>query len=167
MIKNYVSIITGNYKCAKSYDYDINKLYKNYYDTNYYDDSNKKETYYYHDSLIIDDSCKVIKLLDSSGKGRIRIWEFHTSNLIKVIELNKYGAYGMCLWDQNYLLVGSKKTIKLIDINKETIIKQFRGHEHEVISINKIEHPKYGKCFISQDREEGSIILWTTNYKII
>jgi WD40 repeat protein len=158
--KNY--IVTGNYECIKSYDYDNNLLYKIYCDKQYYDDSNKKEVYGYHDSIKFDDKGEIIKLVDSSGKGRIRIWEFHTANLIKVIEINKYGAFGICLWDNNYIFAGSKRSIKLIDVNKQKVIKKFGGHDHEIITIKKIEIPKYGKCLISQDRENGSIILWTT-----
>lgn len=159
--KNY--IVAGSYKCVISYDYDDNLQYNVYTDYKFYDDSNKKDVFPYHDSIIVDDRDDIIKLIESSGIGRIRIWEFHTSKLIKVINIAKYGAYGLCLWDNNFLFAGSTKTIKLIDINNENIIKQFSGHTNEIITIKKIEIPKYGNCLISQDRDEGAIILWTTD----
>jgi len=148
-----IFIITGNYNFVRVYDFDDNSLYKKY------NDHDLK----YHDSVIINDSRKIIKLIESSGDGHIRIWDFHEGDLLKKIPITKSGVYGICLWSKNYLFVGCKKTIKLIDIKNEKKIKTYGGHDNEVLSIKKIVHPKYHDCIISLDRDNFSIKLWAFN----
>ena len=64
--KNY--IITGNSGYIKSYDYNNNQLYHKY---NEY--SNKE-----HFSIIIHNNKNIIRLIESSTCGYIRIWNFHS-----------------------------------------------------------------------------------------
>ena len=68
--KNY--IITSNCGYSKSYDYTKNKLYHKYFD-------NDKRG---HSSFIIYNNKSVIKLMESSNDGNIRIWNFHTGKLL-------------------------------------------------------------------------------------
>ena len=52
---------------------------------------------------------------------------------------------GICLWNNNYLLVGcSDNTIKLVDLKKGIIIQNIKGNNDYVITIRKIVHPLYG-----------------------
>ena len=55
-----------------SYDYNKNKLYHKYFD-------NDKRG---HSSFIIYNNKSVIKLMESSNDGNIRIWNFHTGKLL-------------------------------------------------------------------------------------
>jgi WD40 repeat protein len=145
-----IFIITGNYNFVRAYDYDENTLYKKF------NDHDLK----YHDSVIINDNGKRVKLIESSGDGNVRIWDFHDGDMLKKIQINKAGVYGICLWSQKYLFVGCKKTIKLLDIKDQKKIKTYGGHENEVLSIKKIFHPKYHDCLLSFDRDNFSIKLW-------
>ena len=116
--KNY--IITGNSGYIKSYDYINNKIYHIYKDKK--DDDNS------HDSLIISDKEEIIKIIDSCEDGNIRIWNFHSGDLINKIKIIKCDLHGICLWNNDYLFVGcdpknnEKKKIKLIDLKTNTII---------------------------------------------
>ena len=144
-------IITGNKGIVKSYDYDENKLYHNYYDNN-----NKC-----HYSIIINDDEKIIKLMESSFDGNIRIWDFHSGELLKKIKLSDKGLVGICFWNNEYIFVGcDDKTIKLINVKEGIIIKNLNGHNNCAVTIKKIYHPKYGKCLISQGSDFDSIKLW-------
>ena len=67
----------------------------------------------------------------------------------------------ICLWNNDYFFVGSSdKIIKLVEINTGEIIDNLYGHNNEVLSIQKIIHPKYGECLISQGIGNEYIKLW-------
>ena len=146
--KNY--IITGNDNCAFSYDFDNNIKYKKYFDKNYDEFKNA------HISLIINDLEEKIKLIDSCFDGNIRIWNFHTGDLLDKIHVDDIRLYGICLWNKNYLFVGSDN-LKLIDLSNGITIGCFQGHCGPVQTIKKIFHPKYGECLISKSSD---IKLW-------
>ena len=148
--KNY--IITGNYYDVKSYDFDENKLYYKYFDKFSKD----------HCCAIIndDDDGGIIKLIESSKDGNVRIWDFHSGKLMNKIQVSNNRLFDLCLWDNNYLLVGcGEEIIKLIDLKVGKKIKTLHDF-NSVISLKKINHPKYGKCLISQGNEIEQIMLW-------
>ena len=148
--KNY--IITGNYYDVKSYDFDENKLYYKYFDKFSKD----------HCCAIIndDDDGGIIKLIESSKDGNVRIWDFHSGKLMNKIQVSNNRLFDLCLWDNNYLLVGcGEEIIKLIDLKAGKKIKTLHDF-NSVISLKKINHPKYGKCLISQGNEIEQIMLW-------
>ena len=144
-------IIAGNKNYVKSYDFNKNEVYHKYYDKDNGD----------HGSIIINTNEKIIKLIDSCNDGNIRIWNFHSGLLINKIEVSQRYLYGICLWNNNYLFVGcSDKTIKLIELNNELVIKSLQGHNDVVLTIKKINHPQYGEALISQGAGDDQIKLW-------
>ena len=146
-------IITGNEGYIKSYDYTENKLYHKYNDNN----DNKED----HDSIIINDKEKIIKIIESCEDGNIRIWNFHSGDLLNKIKIINCILYGICLWNNEYLFAGcDDKNIKLIDLKKGVIIKDLIGHNWEVLTIKKIIYPKYVECLISQNSEISEIKIW-------
>ena len=145
--KNY--IITGNDGYVISYDFNENKIYHKYFEN---------EDKYCHFSLLTSNIDKIIKLIESSAQGIIRIWNFHKGDLLNKIKVINDKIFGICLWNYNNLFVGCQDhTMKLININNGEIIKSFSGHKEEVVTIKKIIHQKYGECLISFG---GDIILW-------
>ena len=147
--KNF--IITGNFGYLKAYDFEKKELYKEYHDS-----SNRG-----HYSAIINKYENTVKLIESCTDGKIRIWNFHTGLLLKLLDISDKGLRGICLWDDNYLFVGcDDKTIKLVDINNETVVKTLFGHENKIITLRTINHPKLGKCLISQAFQREKIKIW-------
>ena len=146
-------IITGNKNDVKVYDFDKDDLYKKY------DDNDNKGHY----SVVIYNKDDIIKLIESSDDKNIRIWNFHTGQMINKINVsNKYCLNGICLWDHEYIFVGCyDKKIKLLNINKGILIKNISGHNSRVLTIKKIAHPIYGNCLISQSWD-NKIKLWST-----
>ena len=60
-----------------------------------------------------------------------------------------------------FLLVGcDDNTIKVIDLKNEIVLKDLTGHNHRVITIQTIFHPKYGDCIISQGWANEPIKIW-------
>ena len=150
LFKNF--IITGNLGNVKSYDYNENKIYHKYSDSN-------NSAYF---SIIINDKDNIIKLIGSNTSGFILIWNFHSGKLLNKIKVINKGLYGVCLWNSDFLFVGCyDHSIKLIDLNKGKIIKSFDGHNKAVITIKKIICPEYGECLITQGLND--IILWKNN----
>ena len=147
--KNY--IITSNDGYMKSYDFSQNKIYRKYCD------QDKRG----HFSFLINIENGIIKIIESVCDGNIRIWDFNSGILLNRIKVSDHRIYGICLWNDNYLFVGCEdKKIKLIDLKIGRIINELTGHSKDVLTIKTINHPKYGKCLISQGWEDDQIRLW-------
>ena len=147
-------IITGNKSCVKSFDFNDNKLYQKYSNNGHC----KNELHY---CTVINDKGKIVELIESSTYGNIRIWNFHSGKLIKKIKINRGDKlFGICLWDEEHIYVGSEdRTIKLINIKNGVIKNNLIGHTNWVLTIKKIVHPNYGECLISQGYTNGQIKL--------
>ena len=143
-----IFIITGNNHFVKSYNYNTNKLYHKYCEI----EKNGE-----HYSIIINNK---EELIETSTDGNVRIWNFHTGELLNKIKVCEEGLFGICLWNNEYLFVACNiKEIKLINLNNGKIVKDLISHDDYVIIVMKINHPQYGECLISQDGE-GVIKLW-------
>jgi len=147
--KNY--IITGNTCFTSSYDYDKNKIY------HVYNDKGKS----LHISAIINDKGDKTNLIESCLDGKIRIWDFHSGELLNKIIVSDLSLYGICLWNNNYLMVGCEdKSIKIIDLDKEKVIAELKGHKNKVTMIRKLVHPKYREFLVSQGHLNDGFKLW-------
>ena len=149
--KNY--IIANNKGYIKSFDYNKNELYNIYFDEN-----NK-----FYRSIIINERNEEekIQLIASSEDGHIKIWDFHSAEILKKIKISDDSLYDICLWKNDYLFVGCfDNIIKIVDLKKEIIIKELIGHNHRVITIKTIFHPQKGDCILTQAFIENSIKLW-------
>ena len=147
--KNF--IIACNFNHVKSYDYENNKLYHKYYD-------NLNEG---HSSSIINKNNNLIQLIESCIDGTIRIWDFHTGILLNKIKIsNDNYLYGLCLWNNKHLFVGcGDKTIKLIDLENNVVIRSLSGYKNGVLTIKKISHYEYGECLVCQGLFNDTIKL--------
>ena len=153
-----IYIISANRGFVTSFDYNENKIKHKYID----DNSNID-----HFKAIIDSSEKkennegIIKLIETSDDGYIRIWNFDSGILIKRIYVYKSYLYGFCFLYDNYILVGcGDKTIKIVELNSGKTVKELIGHNDDVISVKIVNLPKYGKCIISQGNGNDQIKLW-------
>ena len=150
IFKNF--IITGNEGFVKSYDFKKSKTYLKYCDN----DGRGHFSVYIHNTFY------KIQLFESCEDGCIRIWDFHSRELLNKIYVSEKCLYGICFWDDDYIFVGcSDKSIKLVSLKCRTIARNLTGHKNMVITVKKINHPKYGKCLLSQGDFEDPIKLWT------
>ena len=148
---NNIYIIFGTHSNVLSYDYTNNKMYNNYGKYGQIKGS--------YNGIIVHNS----KLIASNFGGIIEIYNFHTGEILNEVKLNiDSGFSGICLWDENNLLVGcSDKTIKLINLKERKLKKSFFGHNYFVATVKKIYIPKIGDCLISQGMTSDTIKLWT------
>ena len=146
-------IINSNKNYIKSYDFNKNNIYHKYFDN----DNND------HSNIIIYDKENLIQIIESSTDGIIRVWDFHSAELLREIKIRiiNYGIYSICLWNNEYIFASFEdKTIKLINLKNGKIIKSLFGNNETIFTIKKIIHPKYGECIISQGRRYEQIKLW-------
>jgi len=105
---------------------------------------------------------KEINLVECDTFGYVRIWDFNTGLLMnKCLVGKKLRLGGICLWNQNFLFVGSNdKKIKLIDLENGARIDSIKCN-NTVSTIKKIVHPKYGECLVFAGKSnDGYIQLW-------
>ena len=77
-----------------------------------------------------------------------------------VCHTDNNNLYGICLWNENYIFVGSKdQNIKLIDLKNGLIIKNLEGHKGRIISFKKIILSDNTEQLYSQGLD-GKIKLW-------
>ena len=139
----------------ESYDYNKGKLF-NKYVKNMENNNNAYEHF-----VIYDNGIKV-RLIAAFSKGQIRIFSFNSAELLSEIGIeNKFSS--LCLWNDNYLFVANEKSsLKLINLEKEKIIKTFPKESENGIFVKMFHHPFYGKCILSQHKDE-TIKLWVKN----
>ena len=117
---------------VKSYNLSKQKKYFNY---------NSPENH----QIVMHNSKNITKLIDG-GFEQINIWNFHTGELLNVIKVGKGKIFsGICLWDEQYLLLGNENRILIIDINKQSTVGELNGHLNIVLTIKKIIIPEYGE----------------------
>ena len=144
-------IINANSVDVKSYDFATGNLYHKY----------KGTPQTWHMSAIVNETKNGQLLIESDGCGRIRVWDFNTAVLLKNI-MSQYSLNlrGICLWNDKYLFAaGNDYQVKLFDLEEGKFIKSFKGHTSTVCTIEKIKHPKYGGCLVSQGLD-GKLKLW-------
>ena len=147
-----IFIITCNFNYLKSYDYEKNELYFEYYDK---DDGA-------HYTFEIYNINNKINLMESSNSGIIRIWDFHSGKILDKINFNNKRIFSFCLWDKDYLFVGcDDHSIKLIELETKNIIKCLDGHNNIVLTLKKINHSKFGESLISKGFKEDQIKIWS------
>lgn len=145
-------IITGNNNYSTSYNYENSDIYKTYKDISFSS---------VVPSIIIKHDEKIIKLIESNNDGYIRTYNFHSGELLNKIFITSRMLFGLCLIKNNFVLVGgADNLIYMIDLNKNKIIEKFTKHNKDVVTIKKIEHPKYGLCVASMGYLNDKINLW-------
>ena len=105
----------------------------------------------------------MVKLIDSCYDGNIRIRDFHSGQVLNKIKVtsNNYKLYGLCLWNDDNIIVGcGNYSIIIIDINREKIIRELIKHNNSVLTVKIINHPTFGKCLLSQGYVYDGIKLW-------
>ena len=107
--------------------------------------------------IIIKKCGNITKLLAGMKENSIKIWDFHSTQLLGEIAISKSTLKSICLWDEENLLVGTSSGLKLIDLDKNKLVKNFL----DIVDINRMDIctiPKYGKCLITANYKE--INLW-------
>ncbi len=148
---NKYYILNGNVNDVKSYSFSDRKQYKKYL--------GKPQSW--HMSALVYQYNEQEILIESDGNGYIRLWEFHTTNLIKSIFTYSFILLrGICLWNEQYLFAGANDhQIKLYDLINGKFVKLYKEHTSAVCTLEKIVHNKYGECLLSQGLD-GKIKIW-------
>ena len=146
-------ILNANSSDVKSYNFNNGEIYKIY----------KGFPQSWHMSVIIHEIKEKQILIASDGNGYIRMWGFHSANLIKSIFTNSFiNLRGICLWNEKYLFAGaSDHQIKLFDLIEGKYIFFYKEHTKNVCTLDKIKSKRYGECLLSQGLD-GKIKIWSS-----
>ena len=145
-------IINGNANDVRSYNVKTGQLYQRY----------QGLPRFFHTGAVIQETKNETTLIEIDGNGFIRIWNFHTAELIKTIFVNPFiNLRGICLWSHKYLIIGGNDhQIKVVDLKLGKAIKGFKDHNAHLCTLEKINSQLYGECLLSQGMD-GSIKLWS------
>ena len=135
--KNY--IVFGGDGFLKSFDVNKNDLYKIYCNNDNI----------INNQIIIYDKDKKIKLI-SSGGGLIRIWNFHSGDLLNKLKINnrKYNLPIICIWNSDYLIGACEQYgLKIFDLKNDKIPQVMSGFG-DCSCAKKIMHPIYGESLL-------------------
>ena len=150
-IKKKYYILNANSSDVKSYDFDTGNLFQRY----------KGRPQTWHMSVVINYIEENVVLIESDGNGYIRIWNFNTAELLKTIASHSsVNLRGICQWNDRYLFgAGNDNQVKLFDLEEGKFVTSFKSHTSTVCTIEKIMHPKYGGCLVTQALD-GKLKLW-------
>ena len=99
---NRIYIITENHDCLRSFDYNNNKLYREY----------KNAEYFY--GHIIQGKDLITRLIAKSDPPLIEIFNFHTGSSLMKIDVGKLNL--AWLWNNGSILIFEKGHYKIIDL---------------------------------------------------
>ena len=138
-----------------SYDYNKNEIYHKYIDVS----NNKK----YKKFIIRNNKENMIELISSSYDGNIRIWNFHSNDLISVIKVHKAKLFDLCMWNDDFLCVGCETgRIKIIDLVNKKCCKELKkdllGLNSSVTTIQKVIFSNNSEILVSKCGNQ--ITLW-------
>ena len=174
--KNYIIISTN--ADIRALDYNDNKIVKHYTPVNeqpvkvtsiknvelnrklHFDDNHVFTNIEYSKGplyIMVKKCGNITKLFAVMKENTVKIWNFHTTKLLDEINISKTIIKSICLWDEENLLIGTGGGLKLIDLNKNKLIKNYT----DVVHIDRMDIctiPKYGKCLITENYNEMN--LW-------
>jgi hypothetical protein len=151
---NDIFIIINGQNKIFSYDYTNKKIYNKY---------GKNKCSYF--SIFVHNNKKDSKLFASNFDGSIEIYGFHSGQQLNEININFKGFYGLCLWNENNLLVACcDNAIKIINLKEKKLKKSLYGHSNYVTTLKKIYIHNLGECLISQGITSDTIKLWKMDY---
>ena len=153
--RNIIYAITANENCVKSYNIKENSLY------NKYSDNDNIE----HSYFILNEYENSVKLMECSKNGFLRIWDFDSKELKLKIKTEYNNIFNFCEWDTNFIFITCEEdnSIILINLFDNKTITKLSGPNSKFYFIQKIQHPEYGDCLISQGKGFDHIKIWGIN----
>jgi len=120
------------------------------------------EPEHYHNSGYIYSKNNNDYLCSTSTNGYINIWDLYQKSLFKSIYISNYYFMHIIEWNNKFLIVADyqNKSFKIIDIEKEIILSDFKNiHDEGVVCIKKIFHPIFDESLLTAGKD-GIIKLW-------
>lgn len=133
-------LIVCNETEVNSYDLTTNELYKTY---------NSSPTSAHFCALVNKNG----RLIEGDNLGIIRIWDFHTAELVKSItrSSSNFTISSINLYHNSPFLfaASSDGTVLFYDLKLGKNVKGYVGHKGSVYCVKTFDHYLYGPCFFS------------------
>ena len=97
----------------------------------------------------------------SSKNGYINIWNLFEKTIYKTIDTKGCKLSQIIKWNQKYIIVAdsNNKSLKIIDMDNNSIVDFGTTHTNDLNCIKKINHPIYGESLLTA-AEDNKITLW-------
>ena len=104
----------------------------------------------------------IIYLINGYSDGRVKIFDFNTTEEKYSIKVCGKEIYGLCSLNENYFLVGDNKEIKVVDFDKKKSIKSYKDiGDGSIQGLEKLKVLDKGEFIISYSW--NNITLWKIN----
>ena len=105
--------------------------------------------------------------MESSKNGFLRVWNFDSKELLLKIKTEYNNIFNFCEWDNNFIFFTCEEnnSIILINLFDNKTITKLTGKNNNFYFIQKIKHPEYGDCLISQRKGLDNIMIWGANFE--
>lgn len=143
---NLTYVVTCHKRFMRSYIYNTKALYKQYEENgnNTIDDKTS-----FREILIYNDV--ELKLISSDDNGFIKVWNFHSGQLLKKISCLMKKCISLTLWNSRYLICSIiNDFIEIIDLRENKIISIISKFKCLGVSIVAVKLADYGNCLIGQ-----------------
>ena len=108
---------------------------------------------------------KILKLLDSCCDGKIRIWNFHSAELMNIIDFY-VRINNISLLKNKYIFVSCYDyTIRLLNLKDKTI-EEFSKIDQDIFSLCAIEHYSEKNYLITQGLDTDPIFIYNLEINI-
>jgi WD40 repeat protein len=144
-------LINANSVDVKMYDFKTGSLYKEF----------KPTSSTWHMAASVAEYKNLPHLFETDGNGYLRIWNIKNAQIALTIHVTGCSLRGFCIWNSQYVLAASSdKSVKVIDLNSNSVSSIPKSHNNVICSVEKIVHPLYGECLLSS-AIDGFVKLWT------
>lgn len=155
---NTTYVVTCHKEFMRSYIYNTKTLYKEYKDSNNNIIIDNKIIF---EEILIhnDDNDVMLKLISSDSTGYIKVWNFHSGQLLNKINCFRNKSISLSLWNSRYLIGSSVNFfLAIIDLRENKIINALHQFKNLGDNIVEVKLPNYGKCIIGRNNNYINLI---------
>ena len=96
--------------------------------------------------------------LIAGSKEKVSIFEFYTTQLKRRIQLGANLVNSLCSINEKYVIASNSSKLKIIDMDKFSVVKEYSAHYDDINGIEKIKIPEKGEFIITYSKH--CIRIW-------
>ncbi len=102
--------------------------------------------------------------LITGSNQKVNIFEFYTTKFIKRIQIGESSVNSLCSINEKYIIASNSSKLKIIDMEKYSVVKDYSVYEDGVDKLNvngieKIKMPEKGEVIITYS-SNGIFKIW-------
>ena len=89
--------------------------------------------------------------VSDTNNNFLRIWDLTKKTVYKTIKFDAEAGYEMVQWNEKFTIIGSNKSLIIIDIEEEKYITKIEGKNGNILGVKKIKDEEFGECLICSE----------------